>query len=207
MSKDILNKVDKYYTDKIRKYGSTSKGVDWNSKESHFLRFEQLSRVLENKDNFSILDYGCGFGSYVDFLLENSFKDFNYTGYDISEDMLLEAKQKYKSDNIRFLGNIESLKSVNYTIANGIFNVKLDTDVNDWKKYINDTLEIIDSKSDKGFSFNILTSFSDKEYMKPHLFYADPMYYFNLCKEKFSRNVALLHDYNLYEFTIIVRKD
>jgi hypothetical protein len=27
-----------------------------------------------------------------------------------------------------------------------------------------------------------------------------------LCKRRFSRNVALLHDYDLYEFTVLVRK-
>jgi hypothetical protein len=33
------------------------------------------------------------------------------------------------------------------------------------------------------------------------------MVIFDICKRKFSRNVALLHDYGLYEFTILVRKD
>ncbi|MBM3138043.1 MAG: class I SAM-dependent methyltransferase, partial [Chloroflexi bacterium] len=29
---------------------------------------------------------------------------------------------------------------------------------------------------------------------------------FDYCKVNFSKNVALLHDYKLYDFTIIVRK-
>jgi hypothetical protein len=29
---------------------------------------------------------------------------------------------------------------------------------------------------------------------------------FDLCKRRYSRNVALLHDYEIYEFTILVRK-
>lgn len=29
---------------------------------------------------------------------------------------------------------------------------------------------------------------------------------FDLCKRRYSKNVALLHDYGLYEFTILIRK-
>ena len=42
--------------------------------------------------------------------------------------------------------------------------------------------------------------------MRPDLYYADPCELFDRCKRRYSRNVALLHDYDLYEFTILVRK-
>jgi hypothetical protein len=42
--------------------------------------------------------------------------------------------------------------------------------------------------------------------MKPELYYADPLFMFDHCKKKFSKNVALLHDYEEFDFTIIVRK-
>ena len=60
--------------------------------------------------------------------------------------------------------------------------------------------------SRRGFSFNMLTKYSDPEYMRQHLYYADPCYLFDYCKMHFSRNVALLHDYEVYDFTILVRK-
>ena len=41
--------------------------------------------------------------------------------------------------------------------------------------------------------------------MRPDLFYADPCWLFDQCKRRHSRDVALLHDYGLYEFTILVR--
>jgi len=41
--------------------------------------------------------------------------------------------------------------------------------------------------------------------MRPDLYYADPRLYFDYCKRNFSRHVALLHDYGLWEFTVIVR--
>ncbi|MBC7939785.1 MAG: class I SAM-dependent methyltransferase, partial [Chitinophagaceae bacterium] len=38
-------------------------------------------------------------------------------------------------------------------------------------------------------------------------YYPDPLDLFDVCKRRFSRNVALLHDYGLYAFTILVRKE
>ncbi|MFX7953370.1 class I SAM-dependent methyltransferase, partial [Acinetobacter baumannii] len=58
-----------------------------------------------------------------------------------------------------------------------------------------------------GFSFNCLTSYSDEDRKRDYLYYADPCQLFDLCKRRYSRQVALLHDYGLYEFTILVRKD
>ena len=44
------------------------------------------------------------------------------------------------------------------------------------------------------------------ERMRDDLHYGDPCSLFDHCKRAFSKQVALLHDYGLYEFTIRVRK-
>ena len=43
--------------------------------------------------------------------------------------------------------------------------------------------------------------------MRPDLYYADPCFLFDYCQRRYSRWVAVLHDYGLYEFTIVVRKE
>ena len=57
----------------------------------------------------------------------------------------------------------------------------------------------------RGFAFNALTRYSDADRRRPDLYYADPLELFDRCKRTYSRFVALLHDYPLYEFTIVVR--
>ena len=42
--------------------------------------------------------------------------------------------------------------------------------------------------------------------MRPDLHYADPLALFDRCKRRYARDVALLHDYGLWEFTLLVRK-
>ena len=202
MTKKIINKVDQYYSEKISEFGTTSKGVDWNGEESHYLRFEQLTKILTKNKDFTLLDFGCGYGSLIQFLNEKKF-DYNYTGYDISSAMLNEGKKKFQAYNFT---NEISNNLFDFTIANGIFNVKLSTPKKEWEKYMFKTLNQINNLSAEGFSFNILTSYSDKKYMKDYLYYANPLEIFDYCKRNFSRNVALLHDYELYEFTVLVRK-
>ena len=83
----------------------------------------------------------------------------------------------------------------------------MDIEPKDWEKYMLGVLDKINLASRKGFSFNALTLYSDKEHMKENLYYSDPCFYFDYCKKNYSKHVALLHDYPLYEFSILVKKD
>jgi hypothetical protein len=91
-------------------------------------------------------------------------------------------------------------------VASGIFNVKLDTPEETWREYVLETLERLSRLASRGFAFNVLSLYSDPERRRPDLFYADPLFLFDHCKTRFAREVALLHDYPLYEFTLLVRK-
>lgn len=199
----IISKVADYYSEKVKLHGATSQGVDWNGEESQFLRFAVLSDVIRDK-KFSIIDLGCGYGAYISFLEKNFNNQFDYLGYDISNEMINAAMQKYP--DCLFTSIEEEVKQADYLVASGILNVKNEISNDDWKAYIFQQLETMHRLSLKGFSFNALTKYSDKEYMKDYLYYADPLEIFDYCKKNFSRNVALIHDYELYEFSIIVRK-
>ena len=200
----IGKEVKAYYNAKLTSFGTTPQGVDWNSIESQELRFEMLSKVIGTSNQFSILDYGCGYGSMLNFFKEK-FEKFYYIGYDISDKMIGAAIDKFSNEDAVFTS--ESPKNqVDYVIASGIFNIKLDNSDEDWQDYIEKTLIEINKLATKGFAFNILTSYSDSEYMKDYLYYAIPSDLFDFCKKNFSKNVALLHDYDLYEFTVLVRK-
>lgn len=205
--KNMLREIEDYYSQKLMKFGASSQGVDWNGIDSHTIRFKELSRVLRPSDSGStILDFGCGYGAFLDFINDQE-PSFEYFGSDISEKMIQKAKEMHPDDKGRFMlaDEVEG-KSFDFTIANGVFNVKLNSEMDTWQDYIMVTLDSINAISKKGFAFNILTSYSDSDRRREHLYYADPVFWFDWCKSNYSRNVALLHDYNLYEFTLIVRK-
>ncbi len=202
----ILGEVRRYYDDKLMSHGATAQGVDWNSAESQRLRFSELMKVCREPDGFSINDYGCGYGALLDFLYERG-GTFTYCGFDLSSRMIATARELHSATNAMFVSDESSLKPADYTVASGIFNVRLTTKTEEWEDYVLATLNSFDRLSTKGFAFNVLTRYSDPELMKPDLYYADPLFYFDYCKTKFSRFVSVIHDYPLYEFTVLVRKD
>lgn len=206
-SVSILSEVADYYSAKLAQHGETALGVDWNGEESQALRFKQLARIVEEPQGFSINDLGCGYGALFDWL-EQRFRDFRYFGYDISEDMVTAAQGRYPGHaDANFSIASTPAEIADYGIASGIFNVRLGHSDSEWQNYLERTLDVLDRTSRRGFGFNCLTSYSDRERMRDYLYYANPGALFDLCKRRYSRNVALLHDYGLYEFTILVRKN
>ena len=202
----IHNDIADYYSAKILEHGNTAEGVDWNGEESQTLRFEQLCRIIKEDGAFSVADIGCGYGAVLDHI-EKNYAEFEYLGIDISGEMIEAAKQKYQNLNkASFELGATPSRTSDYCIASGILNVRLHNDEDVWRRYFYDTLDLLDQYSRKGFSFNCLTSYSDVDKMRDYLFYANPAEVFDHCKRRYSRNVALLHDYELYEFTILVRK-
>ena len=206
IEKSVLSDVADYYSEKLALHGETPKGVDWNGEGSQTLRFEQLCKIVDDRGPFSLNDLGCGYGALHDFL-GSRFSGFSYSGVDVSESMIRAAEQRYQGvDQARFVLSSEPDEVADYGVASGIFNVRLGRSDAKWCEYVEATLDILDRTSRIGFSFNCLTSYSDAEKMRDDLYYADPCVLFDLCKRRYSRNVALLHDYGLYEFTILVRK-
>jgi SAM-dependent methyltransferase len=208
-----LTKVADYYSRKLTEHGQTPQGVDWNGEESQILRFQQLTKIIKlnhlrnaSSNEFSVNDLGCGYGALFNYL-QNNYINFSYTGIDISYDMIRAAQNSFRDERkARFLLANQPDKIADYGIASGIFNVRLRYSDKLWRHHIEATLDILNKTSFRGFSFNCLTIYSDTEKMCDYLYYADPCLLFDICKRKYSSNVALLHDYGLYEFTILVRK-
>ena len=203
-----LSDIASYYSDKLAEHADTSLGVDWNSEESQRIRFAQLCKVIDHKiSNFSINVLGCGYGALLNYMRDQG-SECSYLGIDISDTMIKSSKIRHANDNnARFLVSDEPDEVADYGLASGIFNVRLERKDSEWFDYLQASLDILDKTSSRGFAFNCLTSYSDIDKRHEYLYYSDPCCLFELCKQRYSRQVALLHDYGLYEFTILVRKN
>jgi SAM-dependent methyltransferase len=201
----LKQSVALYYRDKLLNHGPTHRGVDWNSADSQRLRFDQLLKVCPPGEQFTINDYGCGYGALLDYIFELGYS-CSYVGFDLSPEMIAAARKSHgKHLWVNFV--TDDCPVADYTVASGIFNVRLDVPARDWQEYMLLTIRQMSDLSYKGFAFNALTSYSDPQHVRPDLYYANPCFLFDYCKRNFSKQVALLHDYGLYEFTIIVRKE
>jgi len=201
-----LDHVKSYFDKRIREHGPSPRGSDWNSETSQNARFDQLLKVVESK-SFSILDYGCGYGALADYLATKGF-EADYYGYDILESAIETARQAHRDKPRRtFFTDKSQVPVCDYVVASGIFNFRGEQSFEEWTDYVLGVLNELHRLSQRGFSSNFLTKYSDADRMRSDLYYADPLFLFDYCKRNFSKNVALLHDYYLYDFTLLIRKD
>jgi SAM-dependent methyltransferase len=204
-SKVNLDKVKELYNSNVDEFGLDAKSVGWGTQEKQYLRFKKLLKVIDAKnEEFILNELGCGYGELVRFLETKNYNYSAYYGYDISDKMIEAAKNYATFPNTDFFVSDKLITKADYTITSGIFNVMFDESKQNWNGYIENTLEHMFEQSNKGIAFNLLTSYVDFE--APNLYYANPMYYFDFCKKHLSKYVNLIHDYNLYEWTITVNK-
>jgi SAM-dependent methyltransferase len=202
----IEDRVARYYGEKVQAHGAEPRGVDWNSAESQQLRFVQLLEVAKDSGPFSLTDYGCGYGALLDALAGEDRLTL-YQGFDIAEPMVELALCRFAGRNdCEFTTRPQDLRPTDFVVASGIFNARLDIRRDAWRDYVIGQLERMVELARVGFAFNMLTSYSDAERQRPDLYYADPMWWFDHCKRNLAPRVRLLHDYPLWEFTIVAWK-
>jgi SAM-dependent methyltransferase len=200
----VLADVERYYTGRLREHGPTPAGVDWNGEASQVLRFRQLLRAIDPiPDSFSLLDYGCGYGALLA-LLESLGRSPTYYGFDISQEMVEEARRNHPG--FGFTTDLATVPQTDYVVASGIFNVRLEASDEAWERHVRETLRVFAGRSSRGWAANFLTVYSDADRMRPYLYYADPGRLMDFVKRDLGASVAIFHDYGLYEFTLSSRK-
>jgi SAM-dependent methyltransferase len=186
----------------LEREGETPSGVGY-PKGDQETRFAPLVQVIEpGIEGFTMNDLGCGFADLYRFIHDSGLPIGGYRGYDLSERMLEIAKTRV-ADDAELIHSNRIDRRADYSFACGVFNSKLEASDEEWLEYMKTVVRNLAEHSDRGFAFNSLTSYVD--YREPHLFYVDPMEMFEFCKREISPRVSLLHDYPLWEWTMIVR--
>lgn len=202
---EALAGVESLYTGNLAEHGIDSKAVGWRDRESQLLRFEKLAYLIDVDSPVrpvSVNDWGCGYGAMFKFLDERPGVELeSWYGYDISREMLEAARGYIDDPRAELIQGADVTRDADYTFVSGTFNVRAGAPVEAWSEYVKDVLRTIARRSRRGFGFNLLTCYVD--WRKDDLFYADPAEFFGFCREELARYVTLLHDYPLYEWTIV----
>lgn len=197
-----------YYNERIRKYGPTPLGVDWTCVPTQELRFVQLLRICDFARPFTLNDVGCGYGALLTFLGRRHPKaSVDYLGTDLSTEMVSRAHRRWMrrpATEFRVAG-ADPIRVADYSIASGIFNVKLNNSNTRWRQFIKRTLFEMHSASLKGFAANFLARPTSKGIGPSELYQTDPDYWVRYCEASFHANVECLSDYGMREFTLLVR--
>jgi SAM-dependent methyltransferase len=202
----IHQRVAAYYAGKLREHGPTPRGVDWRDRESQEIRFDALLKIADVA-GASLIELGCGYGALYGYI-RRSGPELSYAGYDIAQEMIDAAVRTYPEAEFgRLDAGLPPERRADYCVASGIFNVRFDIPDDIWLDYVFATTDLMAAIADRGFAFNCLTSFSDRDRQEARLYYADPGEMLNRCIARYGRRVSLLHGRPPYEFTVLVRHD
>lgn len=201
----ILRSVADYYAAKLAANGPTPQGVDWKGTASHELRHRQFLRLTDGDRDASVLDLGCGFGDFFRFLRAEGHRGA-FVGYDVAPSMIAKAIELHgEGPDRRWRIGAQPTDVADFAVASGILNVKGAVPGEAWAQYVDAIVDTLARAGRRGFAFNVLSLSSDPQFRRPDLYYADPVETLASCLARFGRSVALLQDYGLYEFTVLVR--
>ena len=146
---------EKFYKSSIKKYGLSAKGVQWNSLSSQKIRFKIILKMLpKDLHNYTLVDAGCGFGDFYNFLKSKNQLPLKYIGIDTLDEMVQIASKNTNQKIIKADICKDKLIEADYYICSGAMNIldKFETHLFIQNCY---------NYSKKGFIFNIL--YGDKE--------------------------------------------
>ncbi|MBX9701991.1 MAG: class I SAM-dependent methyltransferase [Acetobacteraceae bacterium] len=206
MSQDAIHAaVAAYYDAALAAHGPTARGVDWKDEASHRLRHAQFLRLIAGDPGASVLDLGCGYGDFLGVIRAEGHRG-RYLGCDLAPGMIVAARALHGEgpDHAWHCGAAPP-EPCDYAVASGLMNVRRGADAAAWAEHVEGIISTLAAGARRGFGFNMLSLSSDPEKRRADLHYADPVAMLEMCLRRFGRHVALLQDYGLWEFTVIVR--
>lgn len=203
----LLAEVEQYYTRKVDTHGATPLGVDWSCVPTQQMRFVQLLKLCAFDSPVTLNDIGCGYGALLAFMAQRyREKAVDYLGVDLSPAMLTHARRLWrKRPNTEFIIGSGSQRTADYSIASGIFNVKLGQPEALWIRFIEETLTGMHHTSRLGFAANFLAPLAEGVTVQPELYRSPSAFWVRYCEEKFGASVEVLENYGMREYTLLVR--
>ncbi|RYF25849.1 MAG: class I SAM-dependent methyltransferase [Comamonadaceae bacterium] len=201
--------TDQYYSARLLKYGATPLGVDWSCAPTQQLRFVQLLKLLGKRRKFSLNDLGCGYGALLAFLeMRHPSWQVDYAGVDLSSVMVAKAAELWgHRPSCSFEVGFQCQRVADFSVASGIFNVRLDMKPNDWASFIASTLADMHASSRKGFAVNFLEPARPGSTPVPELYRAPLRKWARYCEQRFGSRTEIVRGYGMREYTLLAVKN
>ena len=199
------DRIIERYNKRIEKYGSTIQALASGNEERRKIRFQTLFDCGIKKGD-SILDLGCGFGDFYQYLNEVLGPgNFNYTGIDINPNIIKRARERFPEAEFRTSNILEDGLNdfFDFIVSTSSFNLKLH-EIDNYE-FIQNLLNLCYNSSYKGVAIDFLSDYVDFK-STTDAFYYKPEVVFSNAKS-ITKRITLRHDYPLFEFCLYLYKD
>lgn len=201
-------KTNKKYTQYFHEDPTPAEKVGWSSIKDQTSRFTQFLKLEKVKpfSKASMIDVGCGFGHFLDFLKQKGKNVKSYLGIDINPNFIRKAR-KLHPESTFILGDFIDYKfreKFDFATASGIFNVKCAGKERAYE-ILYETVEKMLEASNKAVAFNFLSRKTVKNWTL-----TDEMQVYNKkriidwCRKKGA--VEVIEGYDGFDTTIILEK-
>lgn len=205
-------KQAEYYEKLLGQYGDHFLSLDWKSPESQDSRFNIFADLINMfaPQKISVLDVGCGFGDFYDYLAKNKF-NADYAGFDIAPKIIDMAKKKYP--NTKFAVKDILVEPVNekydFVFLSGALNICFG-DRESHLEYIKSMLIQMYELCNIAVGVNFLSSqamyfLREEDLKQKQYFYTKPEEAVSIAKGMTNR-FMLRHDYHPGDFTVYLIK-
>jgi SAM-dependent methyltransferase len=203
----IAGDVTDYYAGTLAQHGATPRGVDWSCKPTQELRFIQLLRLCSFTAPISLNDVGCGYGALRGFLRQrHRLASIDYLGVDLSQAMVDSARSRWGHlPQTIFDTAGDPLRLADYSIASGLFNVRLHHADSDWEPWVAHTLRALHTASRIGFAVNFLLPAQPGEASPQALYRPAIEQWKRFCEDDLQLTAELVTGYGMREYTLRVR--
>lgn len=206
---DHLESVERTFGRALKVFGATHRGVGWLEPEAQGNRFTVLAKLFSSDTNtdISIIDLGCGYGAmFEDFQYLPQMQNGHYIGYDVSADMITEARQRITDPRAAFHAAHEANVEADYGFVSGTYNMKMLNPTDVWRDYIEGSLKQLWSKSRRGIAFNLLSAETPEDQKDYKFYYGDADDFAAFCRSALEGDVEICSDFAPLEWTIFVRR-
>lgn len=202
-----LAKVREYYDHKVRAHGPTPRGVDWPCAVTQELRFRQLLRLCDFSERRSLNDLGCGYGALLGYVRRHHRRTLiDYRGIDLAATMVERARQQHSTEPPEtFCVSRSCSRVADYSVASGIFNVKLESRRQDWERLVASVLLDLRRHSRLGFAVNFIEPPGAGADSPHQLYRVSADHWAAYCRQTLGCQVEIVGDYGLPEYTLIAR--
>ena len=212
---DISRKTIARYSARYQRLGYDVKTLGWGTTEQQIYRFRQTLDSSVDFNGRSIIDIGCGFGDYYDFLKSTGITLSSYTGWDVNPDLVNEAKIRHFSrkeanfqvqDMFKIPEKTEPFCDIGVSLGTLNFNLKEGFDnLNYSKLFIRKAFSIVR----EALIVDFLSSFRHELYpQEDFVYYHDPRVMMEFAST-LSPDFILKHNYTPIpqkEFMLIIYK-
>ena len=203
-----LNAVSAYYSGTLQRFGAMPLGVDWPNRLNQELRLVQLLKVCDLSAPRSLNDVGCGYGALRTLLSRRHRRaQIDLLGTDVSLAMFGAARRRWRHRaDCAFEVAEGAVRLADYSLASGIFNVKLACPLPEWEALVAGTLVNLKRHSRLGYAVNFIAPPAPGQASPPELYRpAAERWLDHIADTQAGAEVTLLRGYGLPEYTLLVR--